>query len=78
MMHPTENIRHFLRPGVRVHMAGIGGVSMCALAEVLKGMGLNVQGSDMTDSDTVKHLRHRPQRRQPAKLRFGDPHRRHP
>ena len=57
MMHPTENIRHFLRPGVRVHMAGIGGVSMCALAEVLKGMGLNVQGSDMTDSDTVKHLR---------------------
>ena len=57
MTHPTEDIRHFLRPGVRVHMAGIGGVSMCALAEVLKGMGLTVQGSDMTDSDTVKHLR---------------------
>ena len=57
MMHPTEDIRHFLRSGVRVHMAGIGGVSMCALAEVLKGMGLAVQGSDMTDSNTVKHLR---------------------
>ena len=57
MTHPTEDIRHFLHPGVRVHMAGIGGVSMCALAEVLKGMGLTVQGSDMTDSDTVKHLR---------------------
>ena len=57
MMHPTEDIRHFLHGGVRVHMAGIGGVSMCALAEVLKGMGLAVQGSDMTDSDTVKHLR---------------------
>ena len=57
MMHPTENIQHYLRPNVRVHMAGIGGVSMCALAEVLKGMGLQVQGSDMTDSDTVKHLR---------------------
>ena len=57
MMHPTENIRQYLRPGVRVHMAGIGGVSMCALAEVLQGMGLQVQGSDMTDSDTVKHLR---------------------
>ena len=57
MTHPTEDIRHFLHSGVRVHMAGIGGVSMCALAEVLKGMGLNVQGSDMTDSDTVKHLR---------------------
>ena len=57
MMHPTEDIRHFLHSGVRVHMAGIGGVSMCALAEVLKGMGVEVQGSDMTDSDTVKHLR---------------------
>lgn len=57
MMHPNENIQQFLRPGVRVHMAGIGGVSMCALAEVLKGMGLRVQGSDMADSDTVEHLR---------------------
>ena len=57
MTHPTEDIRHFLRPGVRVHMAGIGGVSMCALAEGLTGLGLTVLGSDMTDSDTVKHLR---------------------
>ena len=57
MIHPTEDIRHFLHSGVRVHMAGIGGVSMCALAEVLKGMGVEVQGSDMTDSDSVKHLR---------------------
>ena len=57
MIHPTEDIRHFLRSGVRVHMAGIGGVSMCALAEVLKGMGLRVQGSDMADSSTVRHLR---------------------
>ena len=57
MIHPTEDIRHFLRSGVRVHMAGIGGVSMCALAEVLNGMGVTVQGSDMTDSDTVRHLR---------------------
>ncbi len=30
---------------------------MCALAEVLQGMGVVVQGSDMTDSDTVRHLR---------------------
>ena len=57
MIHPTEDIQHFLRSGVRVHMAGIGGVSMCALAEVLKGMGLRVQGSDMADSSTVRHLR---------------------
>ena len=57
MMHPAADIRTLLQPGRRVHLAGIGGVSMCALAEVLQGMGLVVQGSDMTDSDTVRHLR---------------------
>ena len=30
---------------------------MCPLAEVLKGMGLEVQGSDMNESETVAHLR---------------------
>ena len=57
MMHPAADIRTLLQPGKRVHLAGIGGVSMCALAEVLQGMGLVVQGSDMTESDTVRHLR---------------------
>ena len=57
MMHPAADIRTLLQPSKRVHLAGIGGVSMCALAEVLQGMGLVVQGSDMTDSDTVRHLR---------------------
>lgn len=57
MLHYDIPIEVFLKPGVRVHLAGIGGVSMCALAEVLQGQGLVVQGSDMTDSDTVKHLR---------------------
>ena len=57
MFHPTIDIHTYFQPGKRVHLAGIGGVSMCALAEVLKGMGVAVQGSDMTDSDTVKHLR---------------------
>ena len=40
MMHPTIDIKTFLKPGVRAHLAGIGGVSMCPLAEVLLGMGL--------------------------------------
>ena len=53
MMHPTVDFKNFLKPGVRVHLSGIGGVSMCPLAEVLHGMGLCVQGSDMSDSDTV-------------------------
>ena len=51
------DFKNYLKPGIRVHLAGIGGVSMCPLAEVLRGMGLCVQGSDMTESETVKHLR---------------------
>ena len=57
MMHPTVDIKTFFNPGTRVHLAGIGGVSMCPLAEVLAGMGLQVQGSDMSESDTVRQLR---------------------
>ena len=57
MMNNPNPIRDYLVPGKRVHLVGIGGVSMCPLAEVLRGMGLTVQGSDMTDRDTVKHLR---------------------
>ena len=50
-------IQPYIQPDRRVHLSGIGGVSMCPLAEVLHGMGLQVQGSDMSDSATVKHLR---------------------
>ena len=57
MPHHTLPIESFLKAGTRAHLAGIGGVSMCALAEVLQGRGLTVHGSDMTDSDTVRHLR---------------------
>jgi len=57
MMNNPSPIGEYLLPGKRVHLVGIGGVSMCPLAEVLRGMGLSVQGSDMSDSDTVKHLR---------------------
>ena len=57
MMNNPKPISEFLVPGKRTHLVGIGGVSMCPLAEVLRGMGLHVQGSDMTESDTVRHLR---------------------
>ena len=57
MMNDPTPIRDHLLPGKRVHLVGIGGVSMCPLAEVLQGMGLTVQGSDMSDSRTVAHLR---------------------
>ena len=81
MFHPTEDFHKYIHPGKRVHLAGIGGVSMCALAEVLQGMGVTVQGSDMSESDTVKHLRSVgipvAIGGEPEKLRRGHPYRRH-
>lgn len=41
---------NFLSPGRKGHLVGIGGVSMSSLAEVLRGMGLNISGSDMNSS----------------------------
>ena len=57
MMNNPTPISDYLTPGRRAHLVGIGGVSMCPLAEVLQGKGLQVQGSDMNDSETVRHLR---------------------
>ena len=57
MMNNPHPISEYLVPGKRVHLVGIGGVSMCPLAEVLRGQGLQVQGSDMNESNTVRHLR---------------------
>ena len=51
------SIKPYIENKERIHLIGIGGVSMCPLAEVLAGKGLLVQGSDMTESDSVKHLR---------------------
>ena len=47
----------YLKPGKRGFLVGIGGVSMAPLAEVLTGAGLEISGSDMSDSDNVEHLR---------------------
>ena len=57
MTHIHKKIQLFITHGRGVHLSGIGGVSMCPLAEVLHGMGLVVQGSDMRDSPIVEHLR---------------------
>ena len=56
-MHNEKPISDFFVPGTRAHLVGIGGVSMCPLAEVLRDKGLVIQGSDMSESDTVQHLR---------------------
>ena len=52
-----DRIHDYLVPGKRAHLVGIGGVSMAPLAEVLKGEGIHVTGSDMKESETVDHLR---------------------
>lgn len=48
---------NYLSPGRKGHLVGIGGVSMSSLAEVLKGMGITVTGSDMNEGRNVDILR---------------------
>ena len=40
-----------------VHFVGIGGIGMSGIAEVLKNLGYEVQGSDQTESANVTRLR---------------------
>ena len=40
-----------------VHIVGIGGIGMSAIAEILHAKGYTVQGSDQKDSANVKRLR---------------------
>lgn len=40
----------------KIYMSGIGGISMSGIAEILENYGYFVSGSDITMSDTVKHL----------------------
>lgn len=46
----------YLVPGRHAHLVGIGGVSMCALGQVLYGMGMTVTGSDQQRSETTDRL----------------------
>ena len=40
-----------------IHFTGIGGIGMSGIAEILKNLGYEVQGSDLTDNANVKRLR---------------------
>ena len=53
----NRNIEDYIRPGARAHLVGIGGVSMAPLAEVLKGKGVAITGSDTRESEATVHLR---------------------
>jgi len=56
MITRNEKLTEYLRPGKRVHMVGIGGVSMRPLALVLKDRGITVTGSDMNSSGSTEEL----------------------
>jgi UDP-N-acetylmuramate--alanine ligase len=53
----ADLIQEYIKPGRRAHLVGIGGVSMCPLAEVLFGKGMIISGSDVQESLAVKRLR---------------------
>ena len=52
----NQIIKEYIQPGRRVHLVGIGGVSMRPLSIVLQGMGLTVTGSDMNSSVSTDEL----------------------
>ena len=55
-MFKSKKLAKFLTPGRHVHLVGIGGVSMRPLGLVLKGMGMEVTGSDMNSSVSTDEL----------------------
>lgn len=56
MENNSLTIHEYIQPGKRVHLVGIGGVSMRPLGLVLQGMGLIVSGSDMNSSVSTDEL----------------------
>lgn len=56
MQNDTLKLQSYIQPGIRVHLVGIGGVSMRPLGLVLQGMGLKVSGSDMNSSVSTDEL----------------------
>lgn len=56
MAKQNKSIEAYFVPGKHIHLVGIGGVSMRPLGLVLKGMGMNVTGSDMNASTSTDEL----------------------
>ncbi|CAG7598282.1 MAG: UDP-N-acetylmuramate--L-alanine ligase [Candidatus Midichloria sp.] len=49
------NLKHFHNH--RVHLIGIGGIGMSAIAEILSKGGVKVQGSDVSETYITEHLK---------------------
>ena len=56
MSERNEALKQYIQPGRRIHLVGIGGVSMRPLGLVLQGMGVIVTGSDMNSSVSTDEL----------------------
>lgn len=52
----NQKIKSYFQPGKRIHLVGIGGVSMRPLGLVLRGRGLEITGSDMNSSVSTDEL----------------------
>lgn len=55
-MNPVQLFRGRVR---QIHFVGIGGIGMSGIAEVLLGLGFDVRGSDIRESETIDRLRSR-------------------
>ena len=40
-----------------IHFVGIGGIGMSGLSLIMKGMGFNVQGSDISNNKNIERLK---------------------
>ena len=40
-----------------IHFIGIGGIGMSGLAQIMKTMGLNIQGSDLTKNKNIENCK---------------------
>ena len=40
-----------------IHFIGIGGIGMSGLSLIMKGMGFNIQGSDITNNRNIDRLK---------------------
>jgi len=47
----------FIKNNIKVHMVGIGGISMSGLAEILMHKGVKISGSDLNETEITKRLK---------------------
>ena len=40
-----------------IHFVGIGGIGMSGLAQIMKGLGFRIQGSDIAENKSIELLK---------------------